>query len=79
MAKRTAFDHEKLDVYRLAVDFARWVGELLDGPLKDCKGDSVKHLDEPPKAGRGRWISSGHISPRGARPHHPQYPFDNRS
>ena len=46
MAKRTTFDHEKLDVYRLAVDFARWVGELLDGPLKDCKGDSVKHLDE---------------------------------
>ena len=46
MANRTSFDHEKLDVYRLAVDFARWVGELLDGPLKDYKGDSVKHLDE---------------------------------
>lgn len=46
MAKTPSFDHEKLDVYRLAVDFARWVGELLGGPLRGCKADLVKHLDE---------------------------------
>ena len=27
------FDHEKLDVYRTAIGFVAWVGELLDGPL----------------------------------------------
>ena len=46
VAQMPSFDHEKLDVYRLAVDFAQWVGELLDGPLKECKADLVKHLDE---------------------------------
>ena len=40
------FDHEKLDVYRLAIEFVRWVGELLDGPLKGCKVSALKHLDE---------------------------------
>jgi hypothetical protein len=28
-----AFDHEKLDVYRLAVLFSSWVGEWLEGSL----------------------------------------------
>ncbi len=46
MNGQPAFDHEKLDVYRLAVDFARWAGELIDGPLKGCKVSAVKHLDE---------------------------------
>jgi four helix bundle protein len=35
-----------LDVYRLAVEFARWVGEMLDGPLQACSAKSVEHLDE---------------------------------
>jgi hypothetical protein len=32
-----AFDHEKLDVYRLAVLFSSWVGERLEGSLKKGK------------------------------------------
>ena len=40
------FDHEKLEVYRLAVEFASSVGELIDGVLKGCKVSAVKHLDE---------------------------------
>ena len=44
--KQPAFDHEKLDVYRLAVELARWVGELLDGPLSNCTAKSLEHLDE---------------------------------
>jgi four helix bundle protein len=40
------FDHEKLDVYRVAIEFAAWVGELLDGPLKGCSLSAVKHLDQ---------------------------------
>lgn len=30
MTKRALFDHEKLDVYRQSVEFARWVTELLE-------------------------------------------------
>jgi four helix bundle protein len=41
-----AFDHEKLDVYRVALEFLAWVGELLDGPLKGCQPNAVKHLDK---------------------------------
>jgi len=33
-------------VYRLAVEFARWVGELIDGPLSNCTAKSLEHLDE---------------------------------
>lgn len=41
------FDHERLDVYRLAIEFLAWVGELLDeGALKGCKLKAVKHLDD---------------------------------
>jgi four helix bundle protein len=44
---RPVFDHEKLDVYRLAVEFARWVSEQVeDGRLKGCKLSAVKHLDD---------------------------------
>lgn len=46
MSKQLAFDHERLDVYRLAIEFARWVGELIDGPLGSCTAKSVQHLDE---------------------------------
>lgn len=41
------FDHERLDVYRLSIEFLAWVGELLDeGALKGCKLKAVKHLDD---------------------------------
>jgi len=40
-------DHERLDVYRLSVEFAAWVGELIDdGPLTGRKISAVKHLDD---------------------------------
>jgi four helix bundle protein len=40
------FDHEKLDVYRLAVRFSSWVGERLEGSLKNSRTSATKHLDE---------------------------------
>lgn len=44
---RPVFDHERLDVYRLGVEFVAWVGELIDdGPLKGCKLKAIKHLDD---------------------------------
>src|SRR5262245_52098971 len=43
---RMAFDHEKLDVYRLAVQFSGWVGERLEGTLKNSRTSAIKHLDE---------------------------------
>jgi four helix bundle protein len=47
MAPRLMFDHEKLEVYRLSVEFARWVSDLLDGgELAGCKWSAVKHLDD---------------------------------
>jgi four helix bundle protein len=40
-------DHERLDVYRVAVEFAAWVGDLIDdGLLKGCRITAVKHLDD---------------------------------
>ena len=41
-----AFDHEKLDVYRLAVSFSSWVGERLEGSLKNSRTSATGHLDE---------------------------------
>ena len=40
------FDHEKLDVYRKAIAFLAWAGELLDGPLVGTRSAASKHLDE---------------------------------
>jgi hypothetical protein len=39
------FDHERLDVYRVGIDVTVWVGELLEGPLADCKLNAVNQLD----------------------------------
>jgi four helix bundle protein len=40
------FDHEKLDVYRLSIEFVSWVGEAFDeGPLKGCRLAAAKQLD----------------------------------
>ena len=43
---KTTFDHEKLDVYQIAIQFVAWVGELIDGPLAGCRLNVVKHLDQ---------------------------------
>ena len=40
------FDHERLDVYRLAIELVAWVGDRLDGPLKSARMSATKHLDE---------------------------------
>lgn len=39
------FDHERLDVYRVGIEFAAWTGELLEGALADCKLSAVNQLD----------------------------------
>jgi four helix bundle protein len=40
------FDHEKLDVYRVAVKFSAWVGDRLEGSLRNSRTSATKHLDE---------------------------------
>jgi four helix bundle protein len=55
------FDHEKLEVYRLAIQFVAW-SEIL---LEDCQGKAAsakKHLDEASSSipnniaeGNGKW------------------------
>jgi len=39
------FDHEKLEVYRTAIDFVAWSGVLLDERLPGCALSAVKQLD----------------------------------
>jgi four helix bundle protein len=39
------FDHERLDVYRVAIDFVAWTGSLIDGPLAACRISAVSQLD----------------------------------
>lgn len=46
MQQQSGFDHEKLDVYRVAIEFLAWVGERLDGRLAAARYAAVKHLDE---------------------------------
>ena len=47
MDKQPIFDHEKLDVYRLSIEFQAWVGDLLDeGFGKRAKPSAAKHLDD---------------------------------
>ena len=41
-----SFDHERLDVYQTAIAFIAWVGELLEGPLKNGRLSAAKHLDD---------------------------------
>ena len=38
-------DHEKLDVYKAAIELTAWAGELLDGSLKSCRIKAVDQLD----------------------------------
>ena len=39
------FHHERLDVYRVAIEIVSWVSDLLDGPLAKCKIKAAKDLD----------------------------------
>ena len=40
------FDHEKLDVYRLAIEFVAWVDTMLDEATSKSRISALKHLDE---------------------------------
>lgn len=47
MAYAGGFDHEKLDVYSLSIEFQRWIGPLIEGGLgKGTRLSAAKHLDE---------------------------------
>lgn len=39
------FDHEKLEVYRTAIDFVAWSESLFEGPLAVCRSSAISHLD----------------------------------
>jgi len=41
-----SFDHERLDVYRTTIEFIAWIGELLEGSLKNVRLSAAKHLDD---------------------------------
>jgi four helix bundle protein len=41
-----ALDHERLDVYRLSIEFIAWAGELLDSSLKKSGWSAAKHLED---------------------------------
>jgi len=41
-----SFDHEKLDVYQVSIQFVAWAGELIDGALPRRRQSAIKHLDE---------------------------------
>jgi four helix bundle protein len=40
------FDHEKLDAYRVAIDFIAWLGSILDEMPRARRPNVLKHLDE---------------------------------
>jgi four helix bundle protein len=42
----STFDHEKLDCYRLAIDFIAWVGTVMEARARATKPSALKHLDE---------------------------------
>ena len=42
----TGLDHERLDVYRLTIEFVAWVGVLIDERMSKTKPSAIKHLDE---------------------------------
>ncbi|MDF2695929.1 MAG: hypothetical protein K0S65_4312 [Labilithrix sp.] len=39
-----AFDHEQVDVFRLAIEFVAWTGDLLDDSLKKSGLSAARHL-----------------------------------
>jgi hypothetical protein len=39
------FDHEKLVVYQVSIEFVAWAGVLLDGPLAGVRLSAVGQLD----------------------------------
>jgi four helix bundle protein len=40
------FDHEKLDVYRMAIAFLSWVSPLLEDRSRGAPASAMKHLDD---------------------------------
>jgi len=47
MTNARQFDHEKLEVYRLSIDFQRWAGPVIESvPASGRRPSAVKHLDD---------------------------------
>ena len=40
------FDHEKLDAYRIAIEFVAWVDVVLDETASKARLSALRHLDE---------------------------------
>ena len=40
------FDHEKLDAYRLSIEFVAWLGPILDEVPRGRRPSVIKHADE---------------------------------
>lgn len=40
------FDHEKLDAYRLSIEFIAWTGPVVDDRPRGGRLSVIKHLDE---------------------------------
>jgi four helix bundle protein len=40
------FDHEKLDAYRVSIEFVAWVSSVLDEMPSKGRPSAVRHLDE---------------------------------
>jgi four helix bundle protein len=40
------FDHERLDVYRITIEFVAWAGTVIDERLGKTKSSARMHLDE---------------------------------
>ena len=40
-----ALDHEKLDVYRVSIEFVRWTGELIEGSLGERSLSAIRQLE----------------------------------
>jgi four helix bundle protein len=43
---RMALDHEKLDVYRVAIEFIGWVNDRLEASVELARLPAAEHLDE---------------------------------
>ena len=47
------FDHERLDAYRVSIEFIAWTDPVLGSLAKEKRSSAAKHLEED--AGQGRF------------------------
>ena len=46
MQQRATFDHEKLEVYQVSIEFVAWTGNLLNSLLDGTRLSAARHLDQ---------------------------------